>query len=172
MRALVAAVKAGNETEVRAMLARRPELARGSVDNFQVVHHAVLSRQPEIVRLLMANGANARDGVYPHREATTAHAIATQRGDDDIVRIIEEEERKRPGGKTGRGPEPSPLHRAARDYDTDTVSRLLDEGADVNALALNRYAPLDAAAERWWQADTEHFERVAAVLLARGADPV
>lgn len=169
VRALVDAVKSGDESTVREMLRRRPELARGGVDNFGVIHHAVLRRQAAIVRLLMANGANARDGVYPHREATTAHAIATQRGYDDIVRIIEEEEQKRPGGKTGRGPEPSPLHRAARDYDTDAVSRLLDEGADVHALALNRYSPLDGAAERWWHADPERFERVATLLLARGA---
>ena len=169
VRALVDAVKSGDESTVREMLRRRPELARGGVDNFGVIHHAVLRRQAAIVRLLMANGANARDGVYPHREATTAHAIATQRGYDDIVRIIEEEEQKRPGGKTGRGPEPSPLHRAARDYDTDAVTRLLDEGADVHALALNRYSPLDGAAERWWHADPERFERVATLLLARGA---
>src|SRR5205814_2115390 len=59
VRRLVDAVRAGNVTDVRAMLTVRPELARMSIDNLQVVHHAVLARAPEMVRILMANGANA-----------------------------------------------------------------------------------------------------------------
>ena len=50
--------------------------------NLQVLHYAVLENAPDIVRMLMAHGANARDGVYPHRDATTAYAIAVQRGYD------------------------------------------------------------------------------------------
>ena len=168
VRALIDAVKAGDEPAVREMLRRRPELAHGGTDNLGVIHHAVLTRQPEMVRLLMANGANARDGVYPHREATTAHALAVARGDDEIVRIIEEAEQTRPGGRTGRG-DPAPLHRAANAYDVETVTRLIDEGADPNALAFGRFTPLDAAASRWWKADAEDFERVARLLLSRGA---
>ena len=168
VRALIDAVKAGDQSAVREMLQRRPELAHGSTDNFGVIHHAVLTRQPEMVRLLMANGANARDGVYPHRDATTAHALAVARGDDEIVRIIEQAEQSRPGGRTGRG-DPAPLHRAANAYDVETVIRLIDEGADPNALAFGRLTPLDAAASRWWKADTDDFERVARLLLSRGA---
>jgi hypothetical protein len=169
VRALVDAVKAGNEREVRAMLERRPELARGGIDNFGVLHHAVLLGHRPIVRVLMANGANAREGVYPHRDATTAYALAVMRGDAETVRLIEEEERKRPGGTTGRGPDPTPLHRAANAYDVDAVTGLLDDGADPNARALEGRTPLDVAAERWWQADTSKFGGVADVLLARGA---
>jgi len=42
----------------------------------------------------MAHGASARGGVYPHREATTAYALAVDRGNAEIVRIIEEAEAK------------------------------------------------------------------------------
>jgi len=48
-----------------------------------------------MVRLLMQRGADARQGVYPHRDATTALTIATERGYADIVAIIREEERQR-----------------------------------------------------------------------------
>ncbi len=89
---LIDAVRAGSLDEVRALLTVRPELARMSADNLGVVHHAVLARNPEMVRLLMAHGASARGGVYPHRDATTAYALAAQRGDEQIVRIIEEAE--------------------------------------------------------------------------------
>lgn len=169
VRALVDAVKAGDEAAVRAMLKRRPELAGSGVDNFGVIHHAVLGRHAAIVRLLMANGANARDGVYPHRDATTAHALAVARGDDEIVRIIEEEEKRRPGGTTGRGPDPTPLHRAANAYDLEAVTKLLSEGVDPNLRALEGRTPLDVAAERWWHADPLAFEQVARLLLSRGA---
>ncbi|HVJ27297.1 MAG TPA: ankyrin repeat domain-containing protein, partial [Vicinamibacterales bacterium] len=89
---LIGAVRDGRLEDVRALLHQRPELARMSKANFGVIHYAVLDRRPEMVRLLMQHGASARQGVYPHREATTAHAIAAQRGYADIVRIIEDAE--------------------------------------------------------------------------------
>jgi hypothetical protein len=54
-----------------------------------------MKREPEIVRLLMQLGADARKGVHPHRDATTALTIARERGYDEIVAIIEEEEQRR-----------------------------------------------------------------------------
>src|SRR5205823_10351222 len=101
VRRLVDAVRAGDLPPVRAMLKARPELARMSTDNLQVLHHAVLNRAPEMVRLLMDRGANAREGVYPHRDATSALAIATERGYDEIVAIIEAAERRRREAMSG-----------------------------------------------------------------------
>lgn len=126
VRRLVDAVRAGQIEQVRALLNLRPELARMSVDNLQVVHHAVLARSPEMVRLLMAHGANARDGVYPHRAATTAYAIAADRGYDDIVRIIEEEEQKQRITKSGLPGAPP----------ADDVFEAIAHGDDVRAIAL------------------------------------
>ena len=98
---LIDAVRSRNVGEVQSILNTRSELARMSHANLQVLHYAVLENAPDIVRLLMARGANARDGVYPHREATTALAIAVARGYDAIVRMIEEEEQKRRDARSG-----------------------------------------------------------------------
>lgn len=83
---------------MRTMLNARPELANMTVsygDEHRAIHYAVIHRRPEIVRLLMRKGANARAGIDPHRDATSAWTLAIERGHDDIVAIIEEEEESR-----------------------------------------------------------------------------
>jgi hypothetical protein len=103
---LAEAVRAGEVTQVRAMLKARPELVHMDMaanDERRALHYAVLDRAPEMVRLLMEHGAHARIGIYPHREATAALTIAADRGYDEIVAIIQEQEERRwreaPGGK-------------------------------------------------------------------------
>jgi hypothetical protein len=99
VRRLVEAVRAGDADTVRAMAARRPEIVNldvGENDEHQALHHAVLTRQPDLVRLLMQLGAEPRKGIYPHRQATTALALAIERGYDELVAIILEEEQRRP----------------------------------------------------------------------------
>ena len=95
---LVKAVSDGAIERVRAMLKARPELANMAVsygDEHRAIHYAVMYRQPEIARLLMRKGANARAGIHPHRDATSAWTLAHERGYDDIVAIIEEEENRK-----------------------------------------------------------------------------
>jgi ankyrin repeat protein len=95
VRQLVQAVRAGDEAAVRAMIAKRPEIVNldvGENDEHQALHHAVLARQPAMVRLLMQSGADPRKGIYPHRTATDALTLAAERGYSDIVAIIREEE--------------------------------------------------------------------------------
>ena len=141
VRRLADAVRGGDLEEVRRLLKVRPELARMSVANFGMLHYAVLERSPEMVRILTQHGAPAREGVYPHREATTAYAIAVQRGYDEIVRIIEEEERRRLAGKSAR-----------------------PQGGQPDALS-----PIDAEAHRWYQVDTARVAETLRSLLAGGA---
>ena len=106
IRRLVEAVSNGAIERVRAMLKARPELANMAVsygDEHRAIHYAVMHRQPEITRLLMRKGANARAGIHPHRDATSAWTLARERGYDDLVAIIEEEENR----KAKPAPEPT-----------------------------------------------------------------
>jgi ankyrin repeat protein len=144
LKQLVDAVRADDLVEVRALLKVRPELAHMSMDNLQVLHHAVLNRAPEMVRILMQHGAHARDGVYPHRDATSSLTIAAERGYDDIVAIINEEEQKRRSSTPPEAPPPRlpPLdlaaHRSSAENFEDfrkLASSLLGEGAVMTAAA-------------------------------------
>ncbi len=98
IRRLVEAVSNGDIERVRAMLKARSELANMAVsygDEHRAIHYAAMHRQPEITRLLMRKGANARAGIHPHRDATSAWTLARERGYDNIVAIIEEEENRK-----------------------------------------------------------------------------
>jgi ankyrin repeat protein len=165
---LIDAVRSRNVHEVRSMLIARPELARMSHANLQVLHHAVLENAPEIVRILMAHGANARDGVYPHRDATTAYAIAVQRGYDHVVRVIEEEEQKRRDMRSGirDAPPADDLYRAIETGDVDGVIAMLD---DNPALVHTRHATFDVSPLHI--AARALNPRLVSALLERGADP-
>src|SRR5277367_2731615 len=95
---LAEAVKAGDLKKVRAMLGARPELVgkdMGPANEHRALHYAVLRRDRAMVRLLMEAGADARKGIFPHRDATSSFAIAKDRNYTDIVAIIEEEEQQR-----------------------------------------------------------------------------
>jgi ankyrin repeat protein len=95
---LVDAIRANDFEGVRAIVTARPELVCFDVaedDEHQALHHAVLQRRPAIVRFLMQHGADARKGIWPHRGATAAFTLAAERGYDEVVRIIEEEEQRR-----------------------------------------------------------------------------
>jgi ankyrin repeat protein len=173
VRQLVSAIEASDTEAVARLLERRPELARMSIDNMGMVHFAVLANAPAIVRALMANGATARDGVYPHREATTAYELARHRGYTGIVRIIEEEEARSghaPSGRLSSGEvPPTPLQRAAHSHDLEAVRALLDAGADPNDRGYRGLTPLDAAALAWYKIQPQCFREVAALLGERGA---
>ena len=98
MSRFVAAVETGDVGGVRAMLHRRPELVHMDTagnNEHRGLHYAVLGRNVAMVRLLMQAGADARKGIFPHRDATTAFALARDRDYKDIVAVIEEEEQHR-----------------------------------------------------------------------------
>src|SRR5262245_33685915 len=108
---LADAVRTRDFSRASAMLKIRPELVNMELaenDERRALHFAVLDRSSEMVRLLMRSGANARKGIYPHRAATTALTLATERGYDEIVAIITDEERKTDGQPRSADASPSP----------------------------------------------------------------
>jgi ankyrin repeat protein len=90
---LAEAVRANDIATARAMLDARPELVDMDMsehNEHRVLHYAVLARNPAMVRLLMARGADPDKGIWPHRDATGALTLARDRGYDDIVALIDE----------------------------------------------------------------------------------
>jgi ankyrin repeat protein len=165
---LVDAIRARDTASVQHLLTRRPELARMSIDNLQMLHYAVLADAPELVRLLMTHGAGAREGVYPYREATTAHALAVQRGHDEIVRIIEMAEQEQRNALSGAqdAPAADDLFHAIAAGDTERAITLMS--ADPPRIHTrhvpSQLSPLHAAAQAL-------DEALVAWLLEHGADP-
>jgi ankyrin repeat protein len=168
---LAEAVRAGDLAQAREMLKARPELANMTMsysDEHRALHYAVTSRSVEMTRLLMEYGADARKGVYPHRDATDALTIATERGYDEIAAVIRQEEQRR--------------RAAASDLDAQTSSapdslcEAIGRGDEARAMALLEADPslIQSRHRDGWTplhvAAGELNERFVAYLLERGAD--
>lgn len=95
--AFIAAADAGDIATVRKLARMRPDLVDPYVSDFHgnALHRAVCNRNAEMTRVLMQLGADARTGIWPHRDATSAYTIARDRQYDEIVAIIEHEEERR-----------------------------------------------------------------------------
>lgn len=145
------AVSADDMEKVRAMLKVRPELVNlhmAENNEQQALHFAVYSRSAPMVRLLMQHGANARIGIWPHRDATTPLTIATERGYDEIVQIIQEEEGARPGPHEDNDPNawPAELVEVARSMDEDRVIAFFESHPELINVPYYKMAPLHGAA--------------------------
>ena len=167
---LAAMARAGDVAQVRAMLKARPELVNMQMsygDEHRALHFAVMARSTEMTRLLMEHGADARKGIHPHRDATTALTIATERGYGEIVAIIQEEEQRR--RNVNIGPEtvtssPDELCEAIGRGDEDRALSMLEADPSlIHSRNRDGWAPLHVAAG-------ELNERLAPYLLDRGAD--
>jgi ankyrin repeat protein len=182
---LADAVRARDIQSVRVLLDARPELVHmdmAASDEHRALHYAVLDRAPEIVRLLMARGANARKGIYPHRDATSALSIAIDRGYDEIVSIIEGEEQRRreaagdrPADSSASASESADgvLTTAVKHDEPEVLSQLLDSGLDPNERTPVEGVepPVYSAGMPLWHAAASGKLEIAELLLRRGADP-
>jgi ankyrin repeat protein len=171
IRELAEAIKAGDVERAAGMLRKRPELAEMDMaedDERQALHVAVLYRQPEIVRLLMQHGADARKGIYPHRDATTALTLATERDFPEIVAILRDEERR--SARTlqrdnSRPPIPESFEEILRRRDQDEMIRQLEAQPLLRTIHFQHplMTPLHSAAAML-------FDKMAIWLIEHGAD--
>lgn len=167
---LVGAVQAGNLAQVQSLIASRPELVgmdTSESNEYRALHYAVLRRDVPLVRLLMKAGADARKGIWPHRDATSAFALARDRDYRELVAVIEEEELRRREEvscpNTTISPMQEQIHAAISRGSPETVMRLLNEDPFlINACDRNGATPLHIAAE-------ENNVDLAAWLLSKGA---
>ena len=155
MSRFVAAVETGDVGGVRGMLHRRPELVHMDTagnNEHRGLHYAVLGRNVAMVRLLMQAGADARKGIFPHRDATTAFALANDRDYKDIVAVIEEEEQHRREQMSCPNARVSPLqdqiNGAIRKGEKEAAIRLLEADESlIRACDRDGGTPLHLAAQ-------------------------
>jgi ankyrin repeat protein len=140
---------------VRSMIRQRPELVHMDTagnNEQRGLHYAVLRRDVAMVQLLMQAGADARQGVWPHRDATTALVLARDRDYRDVVAVIEEEEQHRREGMSCPNSTVSPvqdqINAAIRDRDNATAMRLLEGDVSlIHACDRDGGTPLHVAAQ-------------------------
>jgi ankyrin repeat protein len=151
----MAAVNAGDAERVKDLLRQRAELVHMDTagnDEHRGIHYAVLRRDPAMVRLLMQSGADARKGIWPHRDATTAYALANERDYQDIVAAIEEEEQRRREQtscpNTTVSPAQDRINEAIRTGENAAAIRMLEEDSNlIRACDRSGGTPLHAAAQ-------------------------
>jgi ankyrin repeat protein len=125
---------------------------RAGNDEHRGLHYAVLRRDASMVKLLMEAGADARKGIWPNRDATSALTLARDREYSDIVAIIEEEERLRREEMSCPNATVSPaqdeISAAVLNGDIATAKRLLDEDRSlIQACDRSGATPLHIAAQ-------------------------
>jgi ankyrin repeat protein len=124
---------------VRAMLAARPELVHMDMsehNEHRALHYAVLDRNAAMVRVLMEHGADPHKGIWPHRYATSAITIASDRGYDEIVAIIKEALERRKAEEAARDPNRAAADRPNIDMDSALIKRLIPAMIDPNGEAI------------------------------------
>ena len=92
------AARDGDVSKIQQILDLQPDLINVHMaenDEHRAIHYAVMNQHADAVRILMEAGANHTHGIYPHRDATGALTIARERGMDEIVHILREEDEKR-----------------------------------------------------------------------------
>ncbi len=179
--ALLAAAEAGDAAAVRRIAKARPDLLTPRLAEFRdsVLHRSVLRRDVEMTRVLMQLGADARTGIWPHRDATSAYAIAVDREYSEIVATIEREEQHRRAQLSHEGTSSGETIDALRQAiaagrTAEAIALMEAEPALISACDVDGVTPLHLAA---WKHDPtlvgwllDHSASPSAMALC--ADPV
>jgi ankyrin repeat protein len=132
--AFLAAAETGDLATVRRLGNARPKFINQHDENRGcALHCAVLHGNAELSRVLMQFGADARVGIWPHRDATTPYAIAIDREYTEIISIIESEEENR---RMRLSREVTPTRSAF-----DTLQQTIVQGRTAEAIALMESDP-------------------------------
>jgi ankyrin repeat protein len=132
--ALLAAAEAGDVAAVRQLSKARPDLInQHAASRDSALHRAVLRRNEELTRVLMQLGADARTGIWPHRDATSAYTIAVDREYSEIVATIEREEENRHARLNHE--------KTATRTAVDALRQAIAEGRAAEAIALMQADP-------------------------------
>jgi ankyrin repeat protein len=169
--ALLAAAEAGDVAAVRRLAKARPDLINPHVAEVRdsALRRAVLRRNEELTRVLLRLGADARVGVWPHSDATSAYAIAVGREYSEIVAIIEREEENRHARANHEG---APTRAAvdalrqaiAEERAAEAIAMMGADPALIGACDVYGVTPLHLAA---WK----HDPALVGWLLDHGASP-
>jgi ankyrin repeat protein len=172
-RDLVSAVRRGDVERAQALLDAEPGLWRAG-GALTALHHAVMARQADSVRLLLGRGADPHSGIGPIHAATTAVAMADDRGYEEVAAIIGEHlrRRKNPPVESNEAASARLLHLAAG---TESARAAVEEGDES---ALRRLHPagdiVTPRDDRGWllrlAVDHDRAELLA-LLLDWGFDP-
>ncbi len=167
---LCKAAAKGDVSKIRRILDAQPDLVnvhKAENNEHMAIHYAVMYQHSDAVRVLMEAGANHNAGIYPHRDATGALTMARERGLDDIVHVMREEDEKRKLAAcknitiTG---ENDALFEAVREGRDRDALRILDGQPDLlDACHRNGGSIIHAAA-------SQGCYQLVLELLGRGAD--
>ncbi|NKB71485.1 MAG: sigma-70 family RNA polymerase sigma factor [Candidatus Latescibacteria bacterium] len=176
------AAQAGDLARVQELLQANPGLATRPISQNDQLAIQFAARQGHraIVALLLDKGANPLTGVYPNRQATSALALARDRGHSEIVALIEDFLAQHPAKTTHNG-RWTPLIEAVQANDVAAARALLEadstlanpqsDPATARALAEGDPALLEYATRPLRQAAETGALDMARLLLDFGADP-
>ena len=137
------AARDGDVSKIQQILDLKPDLINVHMaedDEHRAIHYAVMNQHADAVRILMEAGADHTHGIYPHRDATGALTIARERGMDEIVHILREEDEKR---------KLAACKNISITEENDALFEAVREGRSEDALAiLNRQPELIDACHR------------------------
>jgi ankyrin repeat protein len=176
------AVIAGDVATVCRLAKAQPELVHAETAEFTglPLHLAVLHRNAEMVGVLMDQGADARQGIWPHRDATTAYTIARERGYDDVMAAIEQGEAARRRARSPAGAtidsKSDQINRAILRDQCEQAIKIIESDLSL-VMACNVEQPINGIdCRRLAQGTTplhvaawKHNAKMAAWLLDRGA---
>ncbi|MBT5832362.1 MAG: hypothetical protein HOH77_19395 [Candidatus Latescibacteria bacterium] len=160
----------GNVEQIQNILTAQPDLINlhmAENNEHRAIHYAVMNQHTDAVRVLMEAGAIHTSGIYPHRDATAAVTMAQERGYDDIVTIIHEEDEKRKLAACKNitiSEENDALFEAVQKKNDKEALKILDQNPDLlDACHRNGGSVIYAAASKG------RYQLVQE-LLTRGAD--